>query len=456
MAKRTKRWKRGLIATALIVVGLAAFWLPTRGPVVSGYVAKNLCSCVFLSGRAPEEVRAADLDFSLLPLAGVEIDYEQKTVNSSLFGFGKQTAVYRPGLGCTLLAGLAADELARQPLPEYSAAPGADSVYWPLGDRLPDTLPAGVDREALESALAAAFQTVDPARISARGVVVLYRGQIVAERYAEGFDKDTPQLGWSMTKSITNALTGILVRDGLLDPAAPAPVAAWQDDDRRKITVSDLLHMSSGLDWWEFYAELSDATRMLYKREDMAAYARQQPLDTEPGTEWYYSSGTSNILSGIIRETIGDQQRYFEFPRRALFDPVGMRSAVIEPDAAGNFVGSSYAFATPRDWARFGQLYLQDGVWNGERILPEGWVAYSTTPAPASDGRYGAHFWLNASGQLPDVPRDMFLCDGFQDQKVYIVPSHEAVVVRMGLTADEEFSFNDWLASALAALPARE
>jgi len=273
-----------------------------------------------------------------------------------------------------------------------------------------------------------------------------------------------PLLGWSMSKSVTNALVGILVRKGKLDIHKPAPVPEWQrkDDPRKRITLDQLLRMSSGLEFEEIYAPLYDATYMLYGSCDFAAYAANKPLKTDPDNEWYYSSGTANIIARIVRQTIEkDYEYYYSFIYEELFDKIGMYSAVMEPDSSGTFVGSSYTFATPRDWARFGLLYLQHGLWQGERILPEEWVKYTTTPTPkAPKGEYGAHFWLNAGGspdpkdrRWPHSPQDAFGALGFQEQKVIIVPSKKLVLVRFGATTKREaWSTDEFIRNVIDAL----
>lgn len=327
-----------------------------------------------------------------------------------------------------------------------------DLVAWPAGDRLSDTFPSGVDRERLAAAVAAAFDPPEglPEKRT-RAVLVVYRGQIVAEAYAPGFDQQTRLLGWSMTKSIIHALCGILVGEGSLSLNEAVALSEWKGDERRMITLDQLLHMSSGLSWNEGYGDLSDVTRMLYLSPNVSAYAIEQALEFPPGTEWEYSSGTTNIISSIIRRTITDDPAYWSFARERLFNQIGMRSALIEPDAAGNLVGSSYGWATARDWARFGLLYLNDGEWLGRRILPQGWVDYARQEAPASGGEYGAHFWLNRSGKLPDAPRDMFVCQGFQGQRIFILPTQELVVVRLGLADADVFDFNAFLGGVLGA-----
>ena len=245
-----------------------------------------------------------------------------------------------------------------------------------------------------------------------------------------------------MTKSITNALVGILVKEGKLDVQEPAPVTEWRQDNRSKITLHHLLQASSGLEWSEsYFSPTADFHKMFIKSDDKGGYALSRPLAYEPGTFFQYSSGTTNIISKIIRQTVGDSA-YYKFPFEKLFYKIGMTHAIIEPDASGTFVGSSYSYATARDWARFGLLYLNDGVWNDERILPAGWVKYSTTPAPTADmGRYGAQWWLNAGDanniehrKYPDIPADTYWADGFEEQYVMVIPSKKLVIVRLGVS----------------------
>lgn len=275
--------------------------------------------------------------------------------------------------------------------------------------------------------------------------MVVYKGRIVGEGYALGFRPDTPLIGWSMTKGIVNALIGILVKEQRLSVKNPAPVPEWQEtaDPRQGITLEHLLHMTTGLRFNEDPGNpLSDVTYMLLRVADTAGYAASKPLVSTPGIQWSYSSGNTNILARVIRHTLGDQE-YYEFPRRALFDPLGMKSAVIETDPSGTFVGSSLMYASARDWARFGLLYLYDGIWEGERLLPEGWVRYTRTAASAAPNqKYGALFWLKVPDEYRGVnsgaslPQDAFHAVGYEGQFVTIIPSKDLVIVRLGLTRD--------------------
>jgi CubicO group peptidase (beta-lactamase class C family) len=210
--------------------------------------------------------------------------------------------------------------------------------------------------------------------------------------------------------------------------------------------------MNSGLAWEENYETICDATKMLFQAEDMSQSQLLKPLQFEPNTHWYYSSGTTNLLSGILRRQFKTHQEYLDFWYSALIDKIGMHSMLVETDMAGNYVGSSYGWATPRDWAKFGLLYLHKGNWNGEQILDESWVKYTATPTNTSNGKYGAHFWLNAGGRFKDAPRDLYFCSGFQGQMVAIIPSLDMVIVRMGLKEDPEFDFNQFLKEVIASL----
>jgi len=340
-------------------------------------------------------------------------------------------------------AARAADLVALPPQPPGLAFPTTD---WPTAD------PPAAAAACLARELDRAFAEPDLERpVRTRAVVVVHGGRIVAERYGPGFTATTRLQGWSMTKSITNALVGILVRDKKLDVRAPAAVLEWQapDDPRRAITLDVLLRASSGLEWSETYEASplqSDVIYMLYRggHTDMAAYAASKPLAHPVDTVWSYSSGTTLVISRLVRQVVGGGEPELRaFAREALFGPLGMTSAVLEADASGTVVGSSYSWATARDWARFGLLYLRDGVWDGKRILPEGWVDYSRTPTPAAPhGEYGAHFWTNAGGPgggppMPDAPRDLFFASGHDGQLVAIVPSRDLVVVRLGLTPSD-------------------
>ena len=452
----------------LCLVGAAIGWgrISIAGPVGAGRTAKLLCSNVFISGRTPEDVFAEELA-DVADFVNTGVDYERQQVTAALGPFERR-AVYRKGLGCTVV-NPESGEVVGQPMDMDDASSSAiqEGAPWPAGNVVSlDELPPEVDEGKLSSALDAAFAEPDPELpVKTRAVVVVYDGQIIAERYAPGFSEDTPMISWSMAKSFANAVVGILIGQDKLTLDEPAPVPEWSDpdDERRAITLDQLLRMSSGLSFDESYGAFSEVSVMLFDRGDTAAYAAAMPLTEEPDNVWHYSSGTSNIISRIARDAVGGTvQDALEFPRRALFEPLGMNSAVFEPDSSGTFVGSSFVQAAARDYARFGLLYLQDGVWQGERLLPEGWVAYSTTPTPnAPQGQYGAQWWLNAGSEAnerdrkwPELPPDIFWADGHDGQFIVVIPSHDLVLVRLGFTLDEgAWDLGAFISDMLLAVP---
>ncbi len=471
------RLKWTLLTTgALLFLSLAAtvWYLSKAAPIGSGYVAKYLCSSTYISQRDPVTVFKQDI-IPVNPIAGwfdYTIDREKKKVTADLHGVFERTAIYREGCGCTLIIGTTEDKVRKQPM----VTPGFDKkrlqhrhdLAWPYGNGNPvNPEEVGVDPIKLREALDKAFDEPFPDhRRKTRAVVVVYKGTLIAERYADGFNRDMPLMGWSMSKSITNALTGILVHEGRLDILKPASLPQWREEElKSKITFDHLLRMSSGLAFDEIYTPLFDAAHMLYDSHSLAAFAAAKPMEAEPDAKWQYSSGTSNILAEVLRERMESvNQNYFDYIYRKLFHKIGMFSAVMEPDASGTFVGSSYTLATALDWARFGQLYLQDGVWQGERILPEGWINYSTTPTKkAPKGRYGAHFWLNAGTPddptdrpWPNAPKDTFAALGFQGQNVIIIPSRKTVLVRLGAsTGSNAWSTDQFIHKVLSALPTK-
>ncbi|MDA8140431.1 MAG: serine hydrolase [Desulfobacteraceae bacterium] len=464
-----------LLGTAVLLMALlvATGWYLGRAmPIGAGFVAKYICSAVFISHRDPIIAFKEDV-VPVNPLArfvDYRIDRGQLKVQATALGLFARQAIFRDGCGCTLVVGTTEEKVRAQKIvePDFNKSRPVrpQDQPWPEGAQgAVDGAAMGVDTNRLQKALDAAFTEPGPEKKrNTRAVVVVYHGRLIAERYAPGFDKDMPLLGWSMAKSVTNALVGILVQEGRFDPLRPAPVPEWRSpgDPRRRITLDQLLRMSSGLAFKEVYAPLFDATTMLYDSYDFAAYAAGRPLAGPPDSRWNYSSGTANIVARVVRQTVEkNYPYYYSFLYQKLFDPIGMYSAVFEPDASGTFVGSSYLFATPRDWARFGQLFLQDGVWQGQQILPEGWVKYTTTPTGgAPKGQYGAFFWLNAGQRdnpalrrWPDAPTDAYAALGFQEQMVIVIPSHHAVLVRFGATSDRSaWNTNHFIRDVLTAL----
>jgi CubicO group peptidase (beta-lactamase class C family) len=454
-----KLFKRTLLFVLIALVGYATYYLSQALPIISGYGAKNLCSCVFVAGRDPQQVIQQELGAALVNLGTYEAHFEDSSATASVFGLSKRKAIYRKGLGCTLISEMIEAEL-RDQKRNIASNPviNQDTITWPQGNRLSDS--SLTKFKNLASVVDAAFAETDQENpMNTRAVIILHNGEIVAEKYAPTFNQNTKLMGWSMTKTITNAIVGLLVKQGKLKVEEPATVSEWKEDERNKITLNNLMQASSGLAWQEVYGGPSTATNMLFKKKDAGGYAAKSKIEAAPNTKWYYSSGTTNIISRIARQTIGDDD-YFKFAYREIFHKIGAFSMVIEPDASGTFVGSSFSYATARDWARFGLLYLNDGVWNSERILPEDWIKYSTTPANAApQGEYGAQIWLNAGNKsnpndkrFPDAPNDMYLMDGFEGQSVIMIRSRNVVIVRLGLSQKRDFDVNGFVNDVLKAM----
>jgi CubicO group peptidase (beta-lactamase class C family) len=462
-------WIRGLLALVGVALIAAVALVAWRFlPILSfgaGLKAGHMCSAVFVAGRDPGEVLENELSNVIDQLRFVPdpvVERESRSVVVPLLlGTMPRRAAYREFMGCTVLpAGSSIADIAALPAVEHALPPGDPAtIPWPDGDLLSDApAPAGVDADELTAAVETAFTGDRELPYKTIGVLVVYRGRIIAERYAPGFDAHTQYRTWSTAKSITNALVGILVGAGRLEVDAPAPIPEWQTpgDPRGQITVADLLHMSSGLE-----SNGAWTPEAYWGGIDTAAAAAQSRLEAEPGTRWKYSNYDTLLLVRSMREIIGEGTAYLTFPYRALLNKIGMRDTILEVDPHGNFILSSQVYTTARDLARFGLLYLGDGVWNGERILPEGWVEYSATPAAATltlpeDHRayhgYGAQFWL--LGRDPRLPADTYTTSGARGQHSTIVPSRDLVVVRTGLDPlmDSGWDQRDLVADVLAAL----
>ncbi|MCA8947897.1 MAG: serine hydrolase [Planctomycetes bacterium] len=433
---------------------------PAMLQVGAAYAAKVAASAVFVSGRSIESVKAeefapvTELDKVLAPLLRFEVDRENRKV-TAILPLVRATALATDGLGCVLaMPGCDPDELrARAPAPpaargdgEPAAAADPETTDWPLGERLPP-LPQdlGIDRAAVERALDAAFAETDPDRPRVtRAIGVVYRGRLVAERYRAGYDRHTLLPGWSMTKTLLGALVGMRVADGALDLDAPLDVPEWPvDDPRRVLRLPDLLAMQSGLQWSESYTDPGGvALRMLFLSPDHAAVQAEQPIVAPAGERFVYSSGTTNLVSRILRGTFASDAEYWAYPRDRLFAPLGIHRGLIEADPNGTLVGSSYGFLTARDWARIGMLFADDGAFAGRQVVPAEWIRRSATPGPASAGRFGYHLWLNVDPDgdgpkprnWPELPTDLRHLDGHEGQFVFALPSEQLVIARLGCT----------------------
>jgi len=443
-----KNLKRIIQAVLLLLAVCIILILHKLLPLINGYAAKTTCSSVFVAQRPLADIEKEELGTFPFNLVAVSVNTTDSSVTSAIAGLAKRKAIFRKGLGATLISDIPEEELRKQTF-RLAIPPvvNQDSIGWPQGNRIGNSLLANFDTLQTDAAT--------------RALVIVYRGQIVAEKYAKGFTVHTRQLGWSMTKGIENALLGILVKEQKLTLNAPAPLQQWEKDERKKISIANLMQMSSGLHYASSATGPSDLTDMLFMKGDMPGFAINAKPEHAPGQVFHYADASANILSFIERKLLGDSA-YYKFPYQKLFYKIGMHSALLETDEKGNFVGSSYCYATARDWARLGLLYLYDGVWNGERILPEGWVRFTATAAPAKNeekkGEYGALWWLNAENKkgvrkFAHVPADGFACLGYEGQFVWVIPSKQLVVVRLALERGKKMDTDKFLSGIIKALP---
>ncbi len=440
-----KRFKR-ILFVLLIILGFAVFFNYPKLTIISGYASKNMASTHFIAHRSVEDITAHDNNVPLISLAETQLGKQE--VTATVFGLKERTAICRQGLGCALVND-AYDPSLKLPIPKRTQT--ANGLPFPYGNQgVIDTTFAKVDYDLLQKAIEGAFD--DNETQKTRTVLVAYKNHIIGEKYVEGFSESTPILGWSMTKSVLATLYGILEYQNELNVSDPAPIAEWQNDERKNIGLNHLLRMQSGLAWDEDYANISDVTEMLFLDADMTTKQAGKAAIAAPEEVWNYSSGTSNLLSGILRDHFGTHQVYLNFPYTALIDKIGMHSMLIETDMEGNFVGSSYGWANTRDWAKFGLLYLNRGNWNGKQLFDPLWVDYVSKPTDHSEGTYGAHFWLNAGGKYPDVPKDLYSANGYQGQYVFIIPSKDLVIVRTGLAEAPDFDVNGFLKEVVRAI----
>jgi CubicO group peptidase (beta-lactamase class C family) len=436
--------------------------------------AKVMCSAVFITGLDPE-FAAENVGYFTAPyevrakLSNPVVDREHKRVNVAVPGGVTRTAVYLGDQGCVTLP-LGKQSVNFKPIKLTTSLPDASKQIWPMGDVLENQPPpAELNMAKIKEAVDTAF---DPPEGKTAAFVVTWRGRLIAERYAPGITAQTPLESWSMGKSVTATLMGVLIQQGAYELWQPAPIPEWQEgnDLRSEIRIADLLHMSSGLRIkaledpdYDPAGTYADHLYLYTGGVDSFRYAATRPLQWLPGKVGRYRNTDPVLTNYLIRLAVEKRgEEYLSFPRRALFDKLGMRTMVLETDPFGNFLAQGYEFASARDWARLGSLYLQDGIANGERILPEGFVKFVSTPAPAwvADGNpvYGGFFWINGDGSYP-VPRNAYFMSGAGGQKTMIIPSHDLVVVRLGHykgASEGNESFKKALALLMEAVPARK
>lgn len=409
-----------------------------RVAIMTGFASKLLCSCLFTSNMPEEMVLKDELGFPPISSTSSSIDYEDKKTTTSVFGMMERTSSYIPGNGCVIDTD---DTSIRTGVYEEKTTINDTLASW-FNYNSGDSTLSNIQLDRVVALVDEAFEEnfLEGKPKNTRAVVVVKNGSLIVEKYAKGISKDTPLLGWSMTKSLIGTIVGTMINDGEIQLDNKIPYEDWQQDERKNITYRHLLNMNSGLKWEEDYSNVSIVTNMLFKETNMGLYAAQFPLENQPGEKWYYSSGTTNLLSFMLSRYFAGQTAYKDYIYEKLKGSLGMGSLLIESDAAGYPIGSSYGWASARDWAKLGQLYLNNGRWGEKQILDPDWVSFVRTPVEGSNGEYGGHFWLNTEGErYPSCPRDMYFCDGYQGQRVFIVPSHQVVIVRLGAM----YSVND-------------
>lgn len=440
-----------------LLSGCSSLRVDKAAQVAAGITSHWVCSDTFVSGLDPDRSFADRVrpqpGMGLVAWAlGYEVDRGRREVRAHI-GSIESRAVYREGYGCLNVA-----------QPGDEAALPADAEAPPPVAEPPVTPPSSA---TMQAALASAFAEPEGrSRHRTQAVVVLQDGRLVAERYADGIGPGTPLLGFSMTKSVTNALLGVLVRQGRLVMDQPASIGAWADlaDPRHAITPDQLLRQTSGLDLPQTNSGFDPTSQIMYAGRDKAGLSAAAPLEAAPGTHWRYTDAHFMLLSRLLRDAVGgDAASVRRFARDELFGPLGMRHATLEFDTTGTPIGSSHMLASARDWARLGQLFLDDGVVDGRRLLPEGWVRYSATPTLATG--YGAGWWTNrlpglvpgwgVPWGLPQAPADAFFARGFMGQFVVVVPSRRLVVVRLSMSevrGDDIDTTDRLVAGVLSAL----
>ncbi len=450
--------KRGLalgLGCLVLVLLCIALWLGKQlAGSGTGLMAKQLCSLVFVSGLDADLARQQLLE----PVAGpLQRQFRHKVLSDpqgvEVSGLTQAaTALYRQGYGCTLLLDQDPSEL--QPLTEVvTVNRQVEGVDVQVREQ-------HFDPSALEEALSRAFDEPNPGLRQTLAIAVRYQGALIAERYAPSLGPNTALPGWSMATSVTTTLAGLLEHKGLVAVADNALFNDWSaTDNRSKITLDHLLRMTSGIDLEETGSGLDDNSTMLFHNSNAAAYALNQGMQDLPGKHWHYSGGSTMLAAHYLTQKAGGPAPMYT-QIRELFDTLGMHTAVLEPDASGTFLGSSFMLASARDWSKLGQLYLQQGIWAQKRLLPEGWVDYVTSKTSAADPYqgYGAGFWLTADPavyrqhNVPALPPGSFSARGRLGQAMHIVPSEELVVVRMGATR-EQWASGEWdlVAEILAA-----
>ena len=462
-----KKWIKPVAIVIIIITVflLLAFYLSSYFrllPLATSYGSKTMCSEIFIANREEGEIRSEDFNKFPLNLVDFFVDYKDSSVTASVFGFAKRKAIFRDGIGSTLIEGMSEKKIRNQKFHGYKlpSIASQDTLMWPLGNKNSESKLSISKQNILNKIIEESFLEKDMDHpINTRAVIVIKDGKIIGEKYDEKFNRNTRFAGWSIAKSVTGTLVGTLLSNKVINLDSKVLIKSLQDKHKAQFAINlrQLLQQSSGLNFDEDYSRRSDATQMLFFSADMGQYAQSKNLIHHPGSFFHYSSGNPNIVMKILREQL-DEKAYSELPYK-FFDQIGMNSAIFERDPSGTYVGSSYIYATARDWARYGLFYLNGGAINGKQLISKPYFNETITPAPSTKyGGYGYLFWLNkgsksdtTSRTFPNLPRDLFFASGVYGQSISIIPSKKIVIVRLGLSLYENFDSETFLKKILEA-----
>ncbi len=430
----------GLIILATIIILLFKDEALSQIAVGSGFVAKKACSYHYISGRDLDEISYTEFNVAPLKYISAKKSGENK-ITASLFGLGSNTAVYKKNLGCVLIHGL----------DDYNIEMNSPSTALTKSTIIPVSKSLSPSHPNLKQAVKLAMDKDGEWLKQTTGLMVIHKDSIVLEGYAAGYTSETEILGWSMTKSIAALLVGILIKDGKLSLEQSKLFSEWEADERKNIQLKHLINMTSGLEWTEEYEGVCDITQGLFKEENFLSFVKDKKSESKPGTVWEYSSGTTNLISGIIRQELDDDFMYLSYPNEALFNKLGIAEAYIEIDEAGNMIMSSFGYAKLRDWAKLGMLYMNNGHWNGEQLIDSSFIDFCISST--IDSNYGGQIWLNTKQiEYPSAPADMFYFSGYDGQYVFMFPTQDLMILRTGVQKNDPFDMDAIIAQVLEAI----
>ena len=439
-----------IIIAAPRLLGFQAWNIPAAIDMATGMGAKLACSSRYITGLSAEQAKADIVSYSAAA-ALLELSYDKhtKTVTSTFQGLAEKKAQYRDGQGCSLLLG----DTTQLDTVKVQAVSASDNE-WPVGEAVTST------NERIQTITNDQLNKDNDKGLQTRALLVIKDGQIVAESYADGYNAESKLLGWSMGKSVTAMMLGRLDTIKGVDFQQTNLFDDWKNDERKNINLVHLLQMSSGLDFDEPYVPGSDSTKMLFTAHSASDVALKSDLAHAPSEHFYYSSGTTNLLARWLHDELGgNAQAMMDFTYQEFFAPLHMAHSIFETDSSGVLVGSSYLYASARDWGRMAQVLLNDGQWNGETFISADWIKKASSANTSNnDGRYGYQFWLNAGNEndelrWPDLPTDTYAMQGNRHQRVFMMPTENTAIIRLGWSSDE-YPVNDNFAEILAALNA--